>query len=65
MNVPPPRDDLNAIDPRSTAALEAEIASKARLARGTVERNHPGESGKAETDTGKAIERQLGIGRAK
>lgn len=58
MNAPPPRADLNAIDPRSTAALETEIAAK-------VEARFTGESGKAETDAGLAIEKQLGIGRTK
>lgn len=64
MNAPPPKD-LDDIDPRPTSAIEADIASKAAAARNQVEARFTGESGKAETDAGKAIERQLGIGRAR
>jgi hypothetical protein len=64
MNAPPQgQDSLDDIDARSTAALEAEIATKAEAARRQVAGRYPGESGKAETDQGKATMRQLGIGK--
>jgi hypothetical protein len=62
MNAPPQgQDSLDDIDARSTAALEAEIATKAEAARRQVAGRFPGEMGKAETDQGKATMRQLGI----
>lgn len=64
MNAPPQgQDSLDDIDARSTAALEAEIATKAELARRSVARNHPGEGGSAETDQGRDAMKQLGIGK--
>jgi hypothetical protein len=64
MNAPPQgQDSLDDLDPRSAAALEAEIATKAEAARRQVAGRYPGESGKAETDQGKATWKQLGIER--
>jgi hypothetical protein len=59
MNAPPQgQDSLDDIDARSTAALEAEIATKAELARRSVARGLPDEP-----ETGKATWKQLGIER--
>jgi hypothetical protein len=59
VNAPPPKD-LNDIDPRPTAAIEAEIAKDAELARRSVARAIP-----EDPKTGMGIWDDLGIGKDK
>lgn len=60
VNAPPPPKDMDDSDARSTAAIEADIASKAELARRSVARGLPDDP-----KTGKGIWSALGIGKDK
>jgi hypothetical protein len=63
-----PPDDIKKIDSAhmpSIAKSEAQIARDAEHARRNIARRLPGESGKAETETGKGFWSLLGIGKEK
>jgi hypothetical protein len=66
MNAPPPDDIQNASEGSMRPGQDLSIdPEKARLARNAVARRLPGEGGKAETDAGKQIIRDLGIEKGK